>query len=166
METTTQRIEDGRGRHCSRECAFIGMRRQVKIKCAICKKDIIRRYSETFKDNKIGNKRILRHYCSPVCRKIGSSRFDSKRIADYQKNNKGYFKHKLGKDGKSISTDGYYTYSDKKIHRLLMEKHIGRKLKSSEIVHHINFNKLDNRIENLQIMSRAEHNKIHKFFKR
>ena len=49
----------------------------------------------------------------------------------------------------------------KKVHRTLMEKHIGRKLLPTEIVHHINFDKLDNRIENLQIVSRSEHNKIH-----
>ena len=42
-----------------------------------------------------------------------------------------------------------------------MEKHIGRKLKNSENVHHINGNVLDNRIKNLQIMSNSEHRKEH-----
>ena len=47
-------------------------------------------------------------------------------------------------------------------HRLLIEKKIGRYLTSKEIIHHINGNTSDNKIENLQIVTRAEHNRIHK----
>lgn len=43
-----------------------------------------------------------------------------------------------------------------------MEEYLGRKLDKSEVVHHINENTLDNRIENLQVMSQAEHNTLHK----
>ena len=42
-----------------------------------------------------------------------------------------------------------------------MENHIGRKLNRNEVVHHKNGNKIDNRIENLEIMSLSEHSKIH-----
>lgn len=46
-------------------------------------------------------------------------------------------------------------------HRYLMEQHLGRKLKRNEYVHHINEDKKDNRIENLQVVTPQAHNDIH-----
>lgn len=46
-------------------------------------------------------------------------------------------------------------------HRLIMEKSIGRFLFAHECVHHINENKQDNRTENLQLMTNAEHSRLH-----
>ena len=51
-------------------------------------------------------------------------------------------------------------------HDFLMCGIIGRDLYPEEVVHHINENKLDNRLENLMLLkTRADHNHLHKCLK-
>jgi hypothetical protein len=46
-------------------------------------------------------------------------------------------------------------------HRIVVENHLGRLLEPDEIVHHINEDKKDNRMENLEVMSKKEHTSHH-----
>ena len=67
---------------------------------------------------------------------------------------------------KAISMHGNYPsvsiYGKKlHIHRLLMSYILGRFLTSKEYVHHKNENKLDCRINNLQVMNASNHQSMH-----
>lgn len=46
--------------------------------------------------------------------------------------------------------------------RFVMEKHLKRYLKPDEVVHHINRNRFDDRVENLKVFTRSEHMKYHR----
>jgi hypothetical protein len=71
--------------------------------------------------------------------------------------------HPLYKNGTKTRPDGYVRYSsnDKFVHRVVMEIFLGRELDTDEVVHHLNGDVKDNRIENLQLMTNSEHRKLH-----
>lgn len=46
-------------------------------------------------------------------------------------------------------------------HRVVMENHIGRLLTQNEIVHHKDENKKNNHIDNLELMDKCEHARMH-----
>ena len=46
-------------------------------------------------------------------------------------------------------------------HRIVMENHLGRILNPNEVVHHINNDKKDNKIENLELMIANDHVAMH-----
>lgn len=58
-------------------------------------------------------------------------------------------KHVVHYDGETRRTQSYPRY--------LMEQHLGRELLEDETVDHINGDFTDDRIENFQLLSRAEH---------
>lgn len=67
--------------------------------------------------------------------------------------------------GGNISKEGYHRiYADSfgkrrliNEHTHIMQQKMGRPLNPNEVVHHRNGNKLDNRIDNLELMTRKEH---------
>jgi hypothetical protein len=46
-------------------------------------------------------------------------------------------------------------------HRFVVEEHLGRKLTTKEHVHHINGDRTDNRLENLEVISASNHGREH-----
>lgn len=72
-------------------------------------------------------------------------------------------KHPNYKNGTKSRPDGYLRdgKTDQYIHRMVMEKYLGRKLESHEQVHHINHITSDNRIENLLLTNSQEHNALY-----
>jgi len=74
---------------------------------------------------------------------------------------KGHRPANKGKGERYITEQGYYCIDNKLEHRTVMEKKIGRALKSNEVAHHKNGNKLDNRTINLELMTSSKHMSIH-----
>lgn len=67
--------------------------------------------------------------------------------------------YKMIRNGKSKQKGiGWSCYS--KEHKLVVEKHVGRKLKKSEVIHHIDGNKLNNRIENLYLCKTGREHRV------
>lgn len=67
----------------------------------------------------------------------------------------------LAHDEPYLWNDRYMVYNGKFVHRKIWEKHYGT-IPKGMLVHHVNENKQDNRIENLELLTRAAHCKLHR----
>ena|SRR3990167_4144245 len=102
-----------------------------------------------------------KHYCSRSCSSRATVRVqDLSYLKPFEGQTAG--RNRLSRTGHSsgyvnVLVDGKRVLE----HRLVMEQHLGRPLRDGEIVHHVNSMKRDNRIENLEVLSRSEHNLRH-----
>ena len=70
--------------------------------------------------------------------------------------------------GVSYKANGYveYTIGDtagKSVHVVLIEDRIGRKILPDEVVHHIDGDRSNNDLDNLALMTRTAHSRLHRF---
>jgi len=118
-------------------------------KCQHCGKEF---YASTSVINK--GKGI---YCSAQCQYAAMKgrtswrrmALDTRRIRQ-----DGYIEVKVAETGK-------YIRDWRLEHRAVMEMHLGRRLKPTETVHHLNEVKTDNHLENLQLLSNSDHVRRH-----
>lgn len=64
----------------------------------------------------------------------------------------------------TINKNGYYectTIDRLMLHNIVWEKHNGKKIPKGYEIHHKDFNKLNNNIDNLQLITPSEHTKLH-----
>lgn len=66
---------------------------------------------------------------------------------------------------KKVKAPDNHPYKDSKgyimEHRLIIEQSIGRYLEPYEEVHHIDYNKFNNSLDNLMLVTKEEHRRIH-----
>jgi len=124
----------------------------VRKICGRCKVEFISR----------GTKR---KFCSPTCyvgSLTGVRRSNHSPRGDRNPNWKGG--KRLDKDGYVLINSPYHPLASAdgyvREHRLVLEKHLFRFLLPEEIVHHENGKKEDNRVENLRLMTKEEHDAL------
>ena len=137
-------VTEGR-KYCSRECNAIGQTKPPVVKaCEVCGKEMRLRPSEA-----------VRRYCSMPCQAIGKTIRPTGRTH----NGRPVIQH----------AQGYYLIYEPTHpaahkhngrvleHRWLVEQAIGRYLTPDEQVDHINQDRQDNRLDNLQVLSAHDH---------
>lgn len=128
---------------CSRSCNATNHNKVMAQKfqtpiCEVCGKET-KRTSRT-------------QYCSLKCM------YEARRKSGHWNWKGGFKKHSEGYVYEYVGIDHSILQ-----HRAVMEKHLGRKLTLTEVVHHINGKKDDNRIENLLLLpNQSTHYMIHR----
>lgn len=137
MLESVRRERERRGdniRFCSHACCGIAAKKAKLVACAYCGREF---------------EATRKRFCSVECVSAHAKETGVRRRSG-KWDEKGYTILYVGKK------------NGKKEHIVVMEAYVGRKLMDDEVVHHINGDKKDNRIENLRIMARAEHASYHR----
>jgi DNA-directed RNA polymerase subunit RPC12/RpoP len=98
---------------------------------------------------------LVARYCSKLCSNRANAR--QRATTKYRRlTTRGYVE--VWKPDHPMAQKSGYLME----HRLVMAEHLGRLLEPSEVVHHRNEVKTDNRIENLELLGKIEHDRLPK----
>jgi hypothetical protein len=131
-------------------------------KCSKCSKEFLALKSQ---QKRLGNGKYCSNSCSKLGKKLG---LDHRRKISEQKLGNKNPRYVSGK----MTVQGYVLIKNRNHpnangsgyvleHRLVMSNFIGRPLRKDEVVHHKNKDRSDNRLENLEVLTRAEHSAHH-----
>jgi hypothetical protein len=160
--------------YCNTECRRIAISKTTlsrQKQCEVCNTPFIPRLAQV----RVNQGRFCSQKCNQVAsvRNLNSPETRAKARATWNQNgNAEKLRQKVGDKnpqwkGGRFKSSGYFWLRDpgvrsaKSEHRRIVEAHLGRVLGRDEVVHHINHDKTDNRIENLAVMTRAEHMREH-----
>ena len=135
----------------------------MKVKCDVCGK-VFDKPEKAVKEHNFCCVKHFRKWCS-------------ERMTDYNKdknpmNKKWTKKMRLKKREQVLERTGkgekaYNKFLGRHEHRVVAERMLGRKLKKSEVVHHIDLNKQNNDEKNLVVLpSNSEHSHLHQILKK
>lgn len=136
--------------YCSKVCHNESMKKGFFVSCCVCGNTFYKPPSKITENN----------CCCAECR----NELDRQRALDQLNlpgHNAGHSAPWLTKFNRLLSIHENTIDVDSSVYRSIVEAAIGRKLRRGEVIHHINGDRTDNRLENLQIMTNSEHSRLH-----
>lgn len=156
FSASTESRAPQRGQSVMLELPLMAQVSRIIVRCEICRRLIAKQPNQLA--------RVKQSFCSQRClaehkRTLRGSKSPSWR-GGRAAHKGGYIRIKVGSQHPMAGSDGYVLE-----HRLVMARHLDRMLLPSEVVHHLNHQRDDNRIENLALFSsnsahRLEHAKL------